>query len=65
MPDNIEAELYQHVVWLCENRYPASWDSVKAIAWQLGKIAGMQGEEKEEWGKGECSGVNTTLSLLS
>lgn len=45
MPDNVEAELYQHVVWLCENGHPTSWDSIKAIAWQLGKIAGMQGEK--------------------
>ncbi|CAM9862192.1 unnamed protein product [Pylaiella littoralis] len=42
LPDTVEAELYQHVVWLCENGYPATWDSIKAVAWQLGKIAGMQ-----------------------
>lgn len=44
MPDDVEAELYQHVVWMCENGYPASWDSIKAVAWQLGKICRMQGE---------------------
>lgn len=52
MPDNVEVELYHHVVWLCENGYPANWDSIKALAWQLGKIAGMRGKEterKESW----------------
>lgn len=29
---------------MCENRYPVSWDSIKAMAWQLGKICGTQGE---------------------
>lgn len=43
MPDDVEAELYQHVIWMCEHGYPVSWDSVKAVAWQLGKICRMQG----------------------
>lgn len=46
MPDDVETELYQHVVWMCENGYPVSWDSIKAVAWQLGKICRMQGEHK-------------------
>lgn len=44
MPDAVELELYQHVVWLCENRCPATWDSIKALASQLGRIAGMSGK---------------------
>lgn len=48
MPDDVEAELYQHVVWMCENGYPVSWDSIKAVAWQLGKICRMQGEKCDE-----------------
>eukprot|EP00752_Nemacystus_decipiens_P009180 g8201.t1 len=41
MPDAVEIELYQHVVWLCERRHPATWDSIKSLALQLGKITGM------------------------
>lgn len=46
MPDIIEEELYQHVVWLCENDHPASWDNIRAVAWQLGVVAGMRGEKR-------------------
>lgn len=44
MPDDVETELYQHVVWMCENGYPVSWENIKAVAWQLGKICHMQGK---------------------
>jgi len=47
MPENVEEELYQHVVWLCENCHTASWDNIRAVAWQLGIVAGMQGEDRE------------------
>lgn len=47
MPNSMEEELYHHVLWLCENNHPASWDKVRAVAWQLGKVAGMQGKERE------------------
>lgn len=46
MPDAVEVELFQHVVWLCENGYPATWDSIKSLALQLGKIAGMHGKRR-------------------
>lgn len=51
MPDDVEGELYQHIVWMCENRYPINWDSIKAMAWHLGKICRMQGERRivHEW----------------
>ncbi len=55
MPDTIEEELYQHVVWLCENCHPASWDNIRAVASQLGIVAGIQGANREEtrnWGVG-------------
>jgi len=35
MPSDVESELYKHVVWLCENDHPTSWDSVKTLACRL------------------------------
>ncbi|CAN0390498.1 unnamed protein product, partial [Ectocarpus fasciculatus] len=42
LPDEVESELFQHVVWLCENGHPMNWDNIKAIAWKLGKMAGIE-----------------------
>lgn len=43
--DSMEEELCEHVVWLCKNDHPTSWDGVKAVALQLGKIAGLRGAD--------------------
>lgn len=48
LPQDVENELFSHAVWLCENGYPPNWDGIKAVAWQLGKVAGLDGE----WGRG-------------
>ncbi|CAM9909723.1 unnamed protein product, partial [Ectocarpus sp. 12 AP-2014] len=42
LPDEVETELFQHVLWLCENGHPTNWDNIKAIAWKLGKMAGIE-----------------------
>lgn len=77
MPDDVETELYQHVVWMCENGYPVSWDSIKAVAWQLGKICRMQGEQRMQgknprrvmsdysWPGGDTVGASCALRIVS
>lgn len=52
VPDDVEAELYQHAMWLCENGHPVSWESIEAIGCRLGKIAGVQGEDRRDGGGG-------------
>ncbi|CAM9415232.1 unnamed protein product, partial [Ectocarpus sp. 8 AP-2014] len=42
LPDEVETELFQHVLWLCENGHSTNWDNIKAIAWKLGKMAGIE-----------------------
>ena len=44
MPDDVEVELYNHIVWMCDNGYPVSWDGIKEVAWQLGRICHLSGE---------------------
>lgn len=65
MPDDVETELYQHCVWLCENGYPVSWENIKGVAWQLGKICGMQGERGGEVGATRGLGRNVLAVIVS
>lgn len=67
MPDAAEIELYQHVVWLCENSYPATWDSIKALAWQLGKSTGLHGEGKggDGMGRRDRGGVYSLIQVAA
>lgn len=44
MPDDVELELYNHIVWMCDHGYPVSWDGIKEVAWQLGRICHMPGK---------------------
>ncbi len=61
--DSMEEELCRHVVWLCENGQPTSWEGIKAIAQQLGPIAGVRGA-KNTRGENVWGGGPVAYSLL-